>query len=744
MFRRKSKIFGLIALAVAFTFMFSAVASAAVPVNLYFKSGDEMVKVDYAKAVSDAQDEDSTLYEAVVEKIGEAEGSGAAVVVETDEGIFLDWQKALMKGARFAEIVDDETYKTAKPEYTKELQVKDGEAIIDDPIGEIVDDGLKVESVSAINNTKQVKVTVDPGADFEAATVTVFAYDEDGEREAALDSKDITDEDINEEGKIVVEFDFVAVTKGDYVAVVTVDEDEVAEKEFDVDFTAENEAVEAVNDAKTNVALWNALQNELFEGVAIEANIVKYKAKLEVPFNTVAEVIEAVKEINEEVATEGEFEALKEALEAAKDNDLAVYNILKDKFGDIVKADNIEEYIAKIFNVEDEELTTVKLGSIEEIQDAIDEVNKDVADEAAAKVVRELIDELPEVITLEDKADVVAARAAYEALTEDQQVLVTNVDVLVAAEDAIVALEDEAAAAINNRINYVQLYGSINKGSQPNKHYVGFSSDYKLNYADGEKIVSFVYELYRGEELLATIEPTERQLEDMNNFLGDAGNEGNTFTSTTTFDIYNERESGSWSQDKGWIENNPYNFPTEVKLTIEYSDGEVVKRTANLPTSGVNEVKQELTRRLVNDAETEEDVNAALLGEPVSEYLNTPGADRLFVAKKVLEARNEVVDTKKFADYSDLTTALDAALETRTEALDGVNNTLNADSKISDVIDVLEAVSAEFAEMTNAEKADIAEAFFLGLEFVEEAEDGEPTLKTPFRTLAAVKAAAGL
>ena len=218
MFRRKSKIFGLIALAVAFTFMFSAVASAAVPVNLYFKSGDEMVKVDYAKAVSDAQDEDATLYEAVVERIGEAEGSGAAVVVETDEGIFLDWQKALMKSARFAEIVDDETYKTAKPEYTKELQVKDGEAIIDDPIGEIVDDALKVISVSDID-----AVEVEFGASIEDVmallplTVTATLNNEEAtEVELEINWEENGDYNGEEAGDYVFEGALVAEEDAEY------------------------------------------------------------------------------------------------------------------------------------------------------------------------------------------------------------------------------------------------------------------------------------------------------------------------------------------------------------------------------------------------------------------------------------------------------------------------------------------------------------------------------------------------
>ncbi len=468
-----------------------------------------------------------------------------------------------------------------------------------------------------------------------------------------------------------------------------------------------------VLEATNQIELLAALQNKAFDRVN-EDLIATYESDLDGSQKTVVAIQGAIDAVNLSAATAAVGDAETAPLTAEK----------------VATAQALVNYLA-----EDVAPATTKA----DLQDRLDVVTALIA-VADAETETELLAALEnEVLGLTDVNP--AAIAYYKTLVDDGAVITTATNVQVNVVDAGNTAAELAQDEINARINYVQLYGSINKGSQPNKHYVGFSSDYKLNYAGGKKIVSFVYELYRGEELLATIEPTEKQLGKMNDFLGNAENEAATFTSTTTFDIYNERESGSWSQDKGWIENNPYNFPTEVKLTIEYSDGEVAKGTANLPTSGdlINMVKEELTRRLVNDAETAEDVNAALLGEPVSEYLNVPGADKLFVAEKVLDARNEVVDTKKFADYSDLTTALGEATTARTNALDGVNN-LTADKSIAEVIGALEAVSAEFAEMTNAEKAQIAEDFFLGLEFNT---DGT-ALKTPFRTLAAIKEAAGL
>lgn len=69
----------------------------------------------------------------------------------------------------------------------------------------------------------------------------------------------------------------------------------------------------------------------------------------------------------------------------------------------------------------------------------IDELNKGVA-------VREQIDDLPAVVTLVDKESVETVRNAYEALSDDAKVYVTNYAKLTAAEAAIAELEDRAAA----------------------------------------------------------------------------------------------------------------------------------------------------------------------------------------------------------------------------------------------------------------------------------------------------------
>jgi hypothetical protein len=146
----------VITLAVALVFLFSSVAFAAVPQYVYFKSGSDMVKVDYAKAVNDAMNDDNTLYNAVKQYVGEAEETGAPVIVETDDQKVLDYQKALGAGKRFADIVNDPAYQTNKPDVQKELRVENGQAVIGDIRPEVVE----IVSVSAVKANGSVDLEV--------------------------------------------------------------------------------------------------------------------------------------------------------------------------------------------------------------------------------------------------------------------------------------------------------------------------------------------------------------------------------------------------------------------------------------------------------------------------------------------------------------------------------------------------------------------------------------------------------
>ncbi|SHJ13428.1 cohesin domain-containing protein [Desulfofundulus thermosubterraneus] len=120
-------------LAVFFAFLLASVAFAAgVPQYIYFGSGSDIVKVDYAKARTDAMNGNKTLYNGVVQHVGNAMETGADVVVETDDQKVLDYQKGFSAGKRFADIVNDPAYRTGKPEAGRELRVENGRAVIVD------------------------------------------------------------------------------------------------------------------------------------------------------------------------------------------------------------------------------------------------------------------------------------------------------------------------------------------------------------------------------------------------------------------------------------------------------------------------------------------------------------------------------------------------------------------------------------------------------------------------------------
>jgi hypothetical protein len=80
----------------------------------------------------------------------------------------------------------------------------------------------------------------------------------------------------------------------------------------------------------------------------------------------------------------------------------------------------------------------------------LDLLKQQALDQAAADDVIDLINALPEIeaLTKEDEAQVVAARAAFDALTPSQQSLVTNLEVLVNAENALAALRDNQGSLL--------------------------------------------------------------------------------------------------------------------------------------------------------------------------------------------------------------------------------------------------------------------------------------------------------
>ena len=88
-------------------------------------------------------------------------------------------------------------------------------------------------------------------------------------------------------------------------------------------------------------------------------------------------------------------------------------------------------------------------------------------DQDAADAVDDKIDSLPDVVTLDDKADVEAARAAFDALTDDQKALIDNDSIakLEAAEKVIA--DREAAKAVTDQINALPAASEITLADKP-------------------------------------------------------------------------------------------------------------------------------------------------------------------------------------------------------------------------------------------------------------------------------------
>lgn len=368
---------------------------------------------------------------------------------------------------------------------------------------------------------------------------------------------------------------------------------------------------------------------------------------------------------------------------------------------------------------------------LEEAQHLLDAAN---ALEAATEAVEALfVDPKAEAEELElalgvDQDAIDAAKALVEEVTEGEEK--TKLEGSLGRAQTLLD-----AYAIQLSGQFTTMGADVGNLGNVRGYTVGFSlkDGYKM-----KNLTNAVMNVYKGDDLLATVTATDKF------FSTEEGGLGDTNAQSAPFDVFGDFdyvEDGYWNYS-GW-QGELLDFPTEVEILVTYENGRTAKLTSTILIedlwSSTGLLFNAFFVENVNRAETVEEMNAALLAlveNDNNDYLNVPGADKLFVAEKVLETRNEATD-KEFANYEALTGALTNALNTRTAALAGIN-TLKSDAKIADVIEVLEAVSAEFDKMTNAEKAQIAEAFFLGLEF--EGND----LKTPFRTLAAVKAAAGL
>lgn len=102
--------------------------------KVYFEDAQgRLVFVDYEEATRLAMAGDEVLYNALKHHVGLAEKRMKRVFLETDNGVVLNYQKALTTNKfRLSEILNDATYlHTAALEYSHELILRDGVAVIE-------------------------------------------------------------------------------------------------------------------------------------------------------------------------------------------------------------------------------------------------------------------------------------------------------------------------------------------------------------------------------------------------------------------------------------------------------------------------------------------------------------------------------------------------------------------------------------------------------------------------------------
>ncbi|MGI6079123.1 MAG: hypothetical protein ACOYCB_13385, partial [Fastidiosipilaceae bacterium] len=209
---------------------------------------------------------------------------------------------------------------------------------------------------------------------------------------------------------------------------------------------AEQEKAEAIKNAIDKI---NAIGKPATLTLEDEAKVVAARTAVNAA-KELGAVDADIVNLDQLIAAETQINALKEALNeketAIQEANVALTNLpLEVTLEDKEQVEEARELVNKALELGAEENDFVNLWKLTDAEAKIAELEEEAAEAEAVQAVIEAIDALPEEITLEDAEAVADARAAYDALTEEQQELVTNVDVLEAAEAKIAELEEEAA-----------------------------------------------------------------------------------------------------------------------------------------------------------------------------------------------------------------------------------------------------------------------------------------------------------
>lgn len=162
--------------------------------------------------------------------------------------------------------------------------------------------------------------------------------------------------------------------------------------------------------------------------------------------------------------------------------------------------------------------------------------------------------------------------------------------------------------------------------------------------------------------------------------------------------------------------------------------------TIDAALKAINEnVAKEAAVKSINDATTADQVKTALDTLAFSDYLNVTSSDRIFIAEKVLAAK-DALEGKKFPNATAAETAVTTATTDRTTAIAGVN-ALTKSSTLTEVAKALLAVGHSSltgtVENPTANDTEIADTFYKTLSF----DDAAGSLKSTFRSISDIRAA---
>ena len=487
----------------------------------------------------------------------------------------------------------------------------------------------------------------------------------------------------------------------------------------------EKAIVKAVVDAKkagNEVALLQALQNDAFVRVNPEWVAVTdgYLAEITGNEETIKDIQTVINNVNdalikaelENLKTNGDYTELDKVKLTKVKNLIETYATVDDK--GVITDSTIKNAVeGKVIEIQLALADVVAATTPTSLKNRVVALNELLAKDAKIDMEKEYIDANAKLYI----------KQIAEAEAEDKVNTVTKLKTAISNVNAEV---NKRLSIKTFSVTYDTAYSSKAKGDVRLLGYwveVNVGSE-NTGYKVGDT-ESIVIELYKGDKLLGK--------QSFKNY----GDEEKTAASIIggTIDVYGEYVSTSW--DHEWY-GKITDIPDKAVAKVKYKkDGAVAvnEKPGNLEDT-FKTAAAAIYLADINEAETVAEVKAALdaladLGE-VEGYLSIRSVDRDFVAAYVLKERPA---TDGYTNLDAVEGEVTDAVTAHGKALTAINGLTYA-STPAEVVEALELILDEdFGALSNNEKTLKAEAFHDKLTF---AEDG--TLKTPFRTLADVKA----